>query len=114
MQATYFVTKELKAMKQLIQYNSKCLNSMYDYLQDGQLTKMCDTLTEVEDYAISKMETDRDGESLWFKFSGDDTLATDIKDLHSTLKFGTKENQEFYRELMEYACKHASIEVYFS
>lgn len=101
-------------MKPLIQYNSKCLNAMYDYLQNGQLSEMCDKLTEAEDDAIKNMEGDRYGESLWFKFSGADTLATDIRDLHTSLKFGTKETKEFYRELMEYACKNNTLEVYFS
>jgi hypothetical protein len=87
---------------------------MYDYLQDGELTKMCDILSEVEDHAISQMKVDRCGESLWFKFNQDDTLATDIKDLHTTFKFGTKENQLFYKELMESACKNCTLEIYFS
>lgn len=87
---------------------------MYDYLQDGQLKKMCDTLKEVENHAISQTDGDRYGESLWFKFIEGDTLATDINDLINTFKYGTKENQSFYRELMGSACNNASIEVYFS
>ena len=86
---------------------------MYEYLQDGQLTKMCDTLQDVECHAVEHIGGDI-GQGLWFKFSTQDTLATDIQDLHDTLKFGCKENQEYYRELMESACKDATIEVYFS
>lgn len=101
-------------MKPLPQYNSKCLNAMYDYLQDGQLTKMIDSLKEAKDHAISKMENDRYGETLWFKFSPDDCLATDIQDLRTTLKYGTEENQAYYREMMAQACKDCTLEVYFS
>lgn len=53
--------------------------------------------------------------SLWLRFHENDTLATDIENINSTIRTGSKSNIEHLKECMEIAIKNpAGVTVNFS
>ena len=90
-------------MKQLTQYNSKVANLFFSYLQNGDEEKSEATLeTELKtlERYHKNLTQSKDNKEIWFKFSKDDTGATNISELISDLKVGSK-NRNYRLEQIE-------------
>ena len=106
-------------MKELTQYNYAVMDAMHKYLKgEYNVTRLIAALREVEKHARRNYKgKEKRLCALWFKFSKDDTLARDIRDINSMFMEGSRQpesNKQLLREDMQYAIDNASIRVFFS
>lgn len=101
-----------KYPNELVEYKMPVSKVFFEYTKTNDETKLIYELTEIQNRAISELG---DG-TLWFKFSKDDTLATDINEIrknHHINVYGS-DNLHFLREKIRSAVSlEGELFVYF-
>lgn len=100
-------------MKHLIQYRYSCTNAIFNFLKDGDIEKLIADLKRIETHA----EENVGGEdaSLWFKFTDDDTQATDIGNIENDLQLPVSHNnRKLLIENFEGVINDHEIRVFYS
>lgn len=106
-------------MKNLAKYVHSCSEAFFNFIKNDDLERLINYLKDleislVENQPSKNIEWDIYS-TLWFKFSKDDTGATDIEDIQRTFTRDTKENQEYLREQIKRAISlQGELYVYFS
>ena len=74
-----------------------------------------DLMQDLTDYE-NHLKEENYNFSLWFKFSADDTGAHTINDLRDNLdpRTGTKENRQYYNDMIKEAVQNKSLIINFS
>lgn len=101
-----------KFPNELVDYKTPVTEAFFDYLLSSDETKLAYDLEQIQSRAIFEIG---DG-TIWFKFSEDDTLATDIEDIRKTHHAGTYglDNLNFLRERIRSAVSlEGELFVYF-
>ncbi len=100
--------------KDLIQYHFPAMEAFYTFLKDDNLNDLISRLRRIENHYRRINEQDIDDKGIWFRFSELDTQATTINDIIGAFKGGTQANKDYMRNCMEWCCRSAEIEVYYS
>ena len=99
-------------MKTLIQYNSKVSNLFHEFLQNGDANKLETELKVLEQY--HKDLTRTKNKEIWFKFSKDDTGATNISELINDLTIGNKNRNYRLEQLEDSISLDGELQIFYS
>ncbi len=103
--------------KNLIQYRYSCTNAIFNFLKDGDIEKLIADLKRIETHASENVvgKSVSEDASLWFKFSDDDTLATDIGNIETDLQLPVSHsNRKLLIEKFEGVINDHEIQVFYS
>ena len=99
-------------MRKLIQYNSKVSNLFHEFLQNENANKLETELKVLEQY--HKDLTRTKNKEIWFKFSKDDTGATNISELINDLTIGNKNRNYRLEQLEDSISLDGELQIFYS